>query len=918
MRTGDTIRQRTEFSRLRALLLASTVLVIGVSTAHGQNATWLSAPATGDWNTAGNWTPATVPTGTATFGASNTTPLTFSQSITSVGTLQFNAGAPAYSFTFGNLQTLLITGTGIVNNSSNVPTFTSNGFNASRPSDQVNASLVFQNSSTAANASIVNNATGSASFEGSSSAGNAAIADNANSITFFSGTSTAANATITNTGTSLALSGVTDFYNTSTAGNSTITNNFGGILEMFDHSTDGAATIITNNGGVTQFFDNSTGGQARFITAPGGIVDFSETTGPANDHKLTAGSIEAAGSYFLGANEVTVGGNNLSTTVSGVISNCGPTGTECVSPASGGSLVKVGSGTLTLSGTNTYTGATTVNAGTLLVNGSIVSSSLTSVNNGGILGGTGTVGTTHINSGGTFAPGTPGVPGTSMTVTGNLAFQSGATYLVRVNPTTATIANVSDTASLSGGIVSAGFAEGSYVQKQYDILHTAGLGGTTFASLGTTSLPSGFNASLSYTATDVMLNLSANLGGGGIGTGGLNQNQLNVANALNNFFNGGGTLTPNFLPLFRLIGGNLAAALSRSDGEIPTGADRVAYQMMTQFFGVMLDPFVDGRSGTGWPAGGGGMAHHFAPEQAADFPPDIALAYASVLKAPPKPIYDQRWNAWGTGFGGTSRTSGDPAIGSNNLRASDYGFAGGMDYHFSPDAVAGFALAGGGTNWDLAQGLGSGRSDAFQAGVYGAARAGAAYVSGALAFANHAMKTNRIAFAGDQLNASFNAQSYGARIEAGYRYTALPTIGVTPYAALQAQSFHTPSYSETDLTGGGFALSYNAQSASDTRSELGSRFDDMTMLNGMPLSLRARVAWAHDWVTNPSLSAVFQALPGAGFIVNGATIPRNSALASAGAELHIAADWSLAAKFEGEFASGSQTYAGTGTLRHTW
>ena len=31
--------------------------------------------------------------------------------------------------------------------------------------------------------------------------------------------------------------------------------------------------------------------------------------------------------------------------------------------------------------------------------------------------------------------------------------------------------------------------------------------------------------------------------------------------------------------------------------------------------------------------------------------------------------------------------------------------------------------------------------------------------------------------------------------------------GITPYAAIQAQDFHTPSYSETDLTGGGFGLS---------------------------------------------------------------------------------------------------------------
>jgi uncharacterized protein with beta-barrel porin domain len=142
--------------------------------------------------------------------------------------------------------------------------------------------------------------------------------------------------------------------------------------------------------------------------------------------------------------------------------------------------------------------------------------------------------------------------------------------------------------------------------------------------------------------------------------------------------------------------------------------------------------------------------------------------------------------------------------------------------------------------------------------------------------------------------------------------------GITPYAALQAQWFHTPSYSETDLTGGGFGLNYNATTATDTRSELGARFDDLLFVDHMPLILRARVAWAHDWISNPALGAVFQALPGASFTVNGAAAPKNSALASAGGELHMTANWSLAAKFNGEFAKGSQTYAGTGTLRYVW
>ena len=71
-------------------------------------------------------------------------------------------------------------------------------------------------------------------------------------------------------------------------------------------------------------------------------------------------------------------------------------------------------------------------------------------------------------------------------------------------------------------------------------------------------------------------------------------------------------------------------------------------------------------------------------------------------------------------------------------------------------------------------------------------------------------------------------------------------------------------------------------------------------------------------MSNPSLAAAFQTLPGASFIVNGATPARNSALASAGAELRLVNGVALLGKFDGEFARGSQTYAGTGTIRYTW
>jgi uncharacterized protein with beta-barrel porin domain len=66
------------------------------------------------------------------------------------------------------------------------------------------------------------------------------------------------------------------------------------------------------------------------------------------------------------------------------------------------------------------------------------------------------------------------------------------------------------------------------------------------------------------------------------------------------------------------------------------------------------------------------------------------------------------------------------------------------------------------------------------------------------------------------------------------------------------------------------------------------------------------------------VAAAFQALPGTGFIVNGATPARDSALVSTGAELRLVNGVTLSGKFDGEFARGSQTYAGTGTIRYKW
>ena len=688
-----------------------------------------------------------------------------------------------------------------------------------------------------------------------------------------------------------------------TLGSATLTTGGDNTSTTFSGSVDGSGGLIKQGSGTftlsgTTTYTGPTSVSAGILQA-GAANAFAPasafTVAPAatldlNGFDQTIASLAGDGNVTLGAGTLTTGGDNTDTTFSGAISGTG-------------GLIKDGSGTFILAGTSTYSGPTSLNTGVLIVTGSIANSPVT-VQSGATLGGIGTVGPTTILSGGMLSPGNS--IGT-LNVNGALTFNSGSIYVVEVSPASADQTAATGAATLAG-TVQATFQAGTYGVTTYTIVSSSGRTGT-FDALTTTGVPPGFAASLNYTATDAELMLELAIGVGA----GLNGNQQNVANALNTYFNKGNAIPANFYPLFGLTGGNLQYALTQLSGEVATGARRGAMQMMSGFLGLMIDPFVHGRDG------GGGSALGFANPQ--DIPAEIKRVFAQVLPAAavdaPAP-FERRWGVWGSGFGGIGTAGGDASIGSHDTTASDYGFAAGVDYRLSPDSVMGVAIAGGGTHWETGSGLGEGNSGAIQGGVYGATRFGPAYVAASLGFANHWMTTDRYAFAGDHLRASFIAQSFGGRLEGGYRF-GTPLGGIAPYAAVQAQRFHTPAYSESDLTGGGFGLAYNSKNATDTRAEVGARFERAVALHtGALLMLRSRLAWAHDWVTDPSLAASFQALPGSSFTVNGAAPVKNAALASAGAEVRLGNGVTLAAKFDGEFASQSQTYAGTGRVRYMW
>jgi autotransporter-associated beta strand protein len=160
---------------------------------------------------------------------------------------------------------------------------------------------------------------------------------------------------------------------------------------------------------------------------------------------VTIGSLEGNefSNVFLGANNLTVGSNNLSTTFSGVIQDGGFEG------GTGGSLTKIGSGTLILSGANTYTGNTNVNRGVLLVDGSITSN--TFVNHGGTLAGTGTI-NGNVTNNGRVSPGALGVPG-MLTVVHNYTQAQYAHLMIEIAGASAgqfSVLDVLGTANLSG------------------------------------------------------------------------------------------------------------------------------------------------------------------------------------------------------------------------------------------------------------------------------------------------------------------------------------------------------------------------------------------------------------------------------------------------------------------------------------
>ena len=201
----------------------------------------------------------------------------------------------------------------------------------------------------------------------------------------------------------------------------------------------------------------------------------------ASGQTTDIGELGGAGGAFIGAGNGAsanptwrIGAKNTTNTFAGCIGNSGVT-----------SLIKVGTGTLTLTGTNSYSGGTTINAGILLVNnliGSGSGSGSVTVASGGTLGGTGIIsGAVTVNSGGGFAPGNPlGV----LTISNNLTLAGGSTTFIQVqhSPLTNNAAKVTGTL-FEGGTLNVTNIGGALASGDTFSLFSAGNYAGSFAGI---------------------------------------------------------------------------------------------------------------------------------------------------------------------------------------------------------------------------------------------------------------------------------------------------------------------------------------------------------------------------------------------------------------------------------------------------
>jgi len=289
-------------------------------------------------------------------------------------------------------------------------------------------------------------------------------------------------------------------YVTDIIGNGTLTLNGGSTFSFTADMTTFSGTIAVGTITNPRFYPSLGNPNPNFGTgSSNAMFDLGNTSAMLNNRNggltIQLGALSGGPNTVLqgasSANNLTtyvIGGRNLDTTFAGKITE--------VTTARTAAITKVGSGTFTLTGANTYTGTNIVNGGTLLVNNTAGwgtgTNNFVIVNDGGTLGGKGFIfGPVIVNTGGALAPGSNSVG--TLTLRSNLVLNAGAILNFELGPTSASDKLVISNGLVLGGTLNvtnlAGFGVGTYTLINY-----GGALSGTLPAIG--SKPAGFSCTV--------------------------------------------------------------------------------------------------------------------------------------------------------------------------------------------------------------------------------------------------------------------------------------------------------------------------------------------------------------------------------------------------------------------------------------
>jgi outer membrane autotransporter protein len=573
-----------------------------------------------------------------------------------------------------------------------------------------------------------------------------------------------------------------------------------------------------------------------------------------------------------------------------------------------GTLTKLGPGTLFLTGTSTYTGATTIDGGTLAVNGSITSD--VTVNAGGALGGSGSVGALTIGAGGVLSPGNS--IGT-ITINGSLTFAGAGNYLVEVSPTVGladrtNVIGAPGTAALDGTITAVGTGFGYKIGSAYTVLNATGGVTGTFSSLAISGSFGSAKPRVEYDANNVYILFDAN----SLALTGLTPNQRSTAAAINT------ALQQGIQPLAFDVAFNSPLGLDLLSGEVHASAlgvllDESLYPR-SAVLGRLRQASYGGNTSMASLSFGGPQA--FATDGTGF---DSALAFAkspivrkAPLRAPQASGHDLVF--WAQGFGAWGKFDADGNA--TSVRRDLAGFFTGVDTRAGTNGRIGIAAGYTGSKVSL-DGRGSATVDTGHVMAYGGWNFGALNLRAGGAFAHHSISTDRtIAIPGffDRTFASYAGYTGQVFGEAGYGFN-MHGVALEAFAGAAWVRVHANGTSER---GGDAALNVGARSFETGYSTLGLRAATIVPLaNSMILVPRATLAWQHAFGgTTPSVVNAFAAAPAVPFLIQGAPIARDSLLAEAGADVAITPQMTLGVSYTGQIARNVSDHGAKGKFSY--